>query len=110
MTPPARSRSFGRVARGASVKRHTGAGQEAGFIDEFRQRTRGISNFSPTDGASEDQHGAARTIERQRRGEHQGSGRYRVFNDFWGPAFFSSPSPCARAGGASPAPPPSAHP
>src|SRR5262245_9058529 len=31
MTPPARSRSFGRVARGASVKRHAGAGQEAGF-------------------------------------------------------------------------------
>src|SRR6516225_9236388 len=28
---PARSHSFGRVARGASVKRHAGAGQEAGF-------------------------------------------------------------------------------
>src|SRR5262245_8732474 len=33
MTPPARSRSFGRVARGASVKRHAGAGQEAGFLE-----------------------------------------------------------------------------
>jgi len=31
MTPPARSHSFDRVARDASVKRQAGAGQEAGF-------------------------------------------------------------------------------
>src|SRR5215831_12239913 len=49
--PPREGRSFSRVARGASVKRHTGSGQEAGLAcaTELGADRRGLAGHPLTD-------------------------------------------------------------
>ena len=49
--PPRKGRSFGRVARGASVKRHAGSGQEAGlaWATELGADRRGLAGHPLTD-------------------------------------------------------------